>query len=552
MYIKEIEHICIKKFEYGAEGFLSKLAAISQLRLLANRETLDLSDEMMAIAIEQVLTKARTVAKPTDPDWTDDMDEDISAKLWALRVLVNGLRGMEVNDEKEGAMDRITSTADPIYRLLNTLVDREGELGQESGTPKHHRSRLRLAAATQLLKLSCNSAYDHLLTPSDFNRLSMVAQDPTPAVRTGFFTVLKKYLGAGILPSRFYSIVFLYAFEPNKDTKDQVVNWIRARAAAHVRANDTVMETAFARFLSLLAHHSDFTSDSEGLHDFVEYILFYLRNVATQTNIPMIYHIAQRLKSVQDAIDPAKSENIYVISDLAEAVIRHYQDIQEWPLQLFSGRTGLPSGIFSRLPSHNAAQDIAEKNYLPTGLADQLASIVQTSMKSKKRKAGNTSSQPAKKAKATTDGGASGKKMSSVTPAKPRAIKAVKQRSQASSPVSERRKSSRVSQQQNYAEDDEDEDDQELQRWQERDVVVVGPEPGKEKRANGPSSPLSDTHSALSSVSSLSSPEPSPEPVTKAVKAKPKPKPKPKSRQVNHPVKTAAMRTRPTRAVAAK
>ncbi|KAK5127914.1 hypothetical protein LTR85_005031 [Meristemomyces frigidus] len=472
MYVKEILNYCITDFEYGAESFLSRLAALSQLRLVANKNTEEHVDAIMEIAVKKILGEVRTMEDDEDPTWTDEIDDDLCAKLWALRILVNGLRGIKTNSDPHEAIEEIRDAAVPVYRLLNTLIDRDGELSKTTPTAKHHNAHLRLAAANQLLKLSYNRVTDQLLTPLDFNRLTKIVQDPLPEVRAGFAKTLKKYLGLGKLPNRFYGLVFLYAFEPKKATKESTTTWLKSRAAMAAKIKDTTMETVFSRFLSSLAHHQDFFPNSEDLEDFVEYIMYYLKNVATETNLPLIYHTAQRLKSVQDGIDPAKSENLYILSDLAEAVIRCFQDVHGWPLQLYSGKTRLPSGIFAQLPSHAMAQEIADKRYLPEDLAEKLEDLVKASMKTKKRKSDGSSKQAAKKLKSepkpTADGETKAKKKLPVRKA-PKAVKTPKKKSAEAVASSAMRKSARASSVKNYAEDDSSDEDEAMEQWQSDD-----------------------------------------------------------------------------------
>ena len=463
MYIKEIQKACITNFEYGAEDFLSKLAAISQLRHLANKECEDHSDAILSIAIQQVLGQVRTAADAADPEWSNEIEDDLSAKLWALRILVNGLRGLPASSDPETSQETLKEVADPVYKLLNTLIQKDGELSKSGGTPKHHKAHLRLAAAVQLLKLSTNRKFDPLLTPNDFNALSKIVQDPLPEVRAGFAKALKKYLGASTLSNRFYALVFLYSFEPQKETKEATVTWLKSRAAMSAKIKDNAMESAFARFISLLAHHQDFSSEPEHLVDFVEYILFYLKTAASQENLPMIYHLAQRFKQVEDGIDPEKSENLYILSDIAEGVIRQYQELQGWSLQLISGKYGLPKPLFRQLPSHTVAQEIADKRYIPDDVVEKLEEIVKNSMKTKKRKSDASSNRAAKKAKPATSGTAKRLPVRKVS----KQVKTPKKKVDGVAiPTSDRRKSSRASNSRNYAENDENEDDEELEQWQ--------------------------------------------------------------------------------------
>ena len=464
MYIKEIKKACVDKFSYGSPGFVARIAAISQLKLLASKDCEDKSDKILEIVADEVLGQVRTVAGDEDPEWSDEIDDDLHAKLWALKALVNGLRGFVQGAQSEISDEEIEGVAQPVYRLLNTLVENDGELAKESASPSSHKAHLRLAAAIQILKLSCNRKLDTLmLKPADFVRLSKVAQDPLPQVRSGFVKALKKYLASKALPSRFYPLVFLYAFEPKKETLLSTTTWLKSRAAMSEMQQDTTVEASFARFLSLLAHHQDFSKDAKDLEDFVGYIMFYLKTAASQANLPRIYHLAQRLKQVQDAMDPEKSENLYILSDTAEAVIRIYQDIQGWSLQLISGRAGLPSGLFRKLGSHEEGQRIAETRYMPEELADNLEDLVKNSLKTKKRKAEGTSASTAKKPKKeATDK----QKKAPSTKKTPKPAKTPKKKAANPIPSSDRRASTRRSGVQTYAEHDDSEDDEELEQWQ--------------------------------------------------------------------------------------
>lgn len=532
MYIKELQKACIMGFKYGKEGYLSKLATISQLRLLANEECTDQADAIMEIAINQILVHARTSALSGDSEWSEEIDEDLEAKLWALRILVNHLRGSSADPEAEDPGQTLKDMADPVYKLLNTIIKDDGELSKSASTPPYHKARLRLAAATQLLKLSCSQDFDPLLTPLDFVRLTKIAQDEIPEVRAGFAKALTKHLGSGTLSHRFYPLVFIYAFEPKKETKDLTTTWLKSRASTLAKRNEQVMEFVFSRFLSLLAHHPDFSNDADELEDFVEYIMFYLKNVATQSNVPMIYHLAQRLKMVEDGVDPEKSENLYVLSDIAEAVIRQYAELQGWSLLVISTKAGLPSGLFRKLPSHTKAKEIAEKRYIPEELADRLEELVRNSLKTKKRKPESSYSHPAKKPRPSANRTANVKKPKMAKPVKP-----PKKRREDSIPSSERRKSSRGAESKNYADNDDSDDDEELEDWQEGD----GEEANKENVGSS-MPPTSDPTPAPQSAK-----KPTPRSENAGLKATPRANAKAAATPQKGIKKMPARATRPTR-----
>jgi sister-chromatid-cohesion protein PDS5 len=91
-------------------------------------------------------------------------------------------------------------------------------------------------------------------------------------VRARFVDKVKKYLASSRLGNRFYTIIFLMAYEPVPEMREAAVTWVKARTASMRKANaaGNVMEAVFARLLSLLAHHPDFGTQVEDLADFAK------------------------------------------------------------------------------------------------------------------------------------------------------------------------------------------------------------------------------------------------------------------------------------------
>lgn len=391
---------CVRDFEYGDKGFLSRLASLSQLMLLAPDEVDIESDAVIDIAIQRILLQVRTPSyEPADSyKWSETVDEECEAKCWALKILVNRIRS-------HTAPDTLSEHATPIYKLLNTLISQEGEVSPQTNTPPTHKSRLRLLASRLYLKLCMQKPHDSLLSPAEFNSLAFVAQDPKYPVRSGFLQRLKKYLGQQLLPPRFYAIPFLLAYEPISEFKQETTTWIRSRAAffsmhkpqsLSATKAAIVMEAVFARLISLLAHHPDYASTTEDLISFSRYITFYLQTVATEENISLIYHIAERVKQYRDALLPPDPEspfdtNLYHLSDLAQLTIRKFEDAHSWTIQTLPAKIRLPSALFVELKDHDDAQRIAEQNHLPEDVEDGVEAVLRQEIRaarpgSKKRK----------------------------------------------------------------------------------------------------------------------------------------------------------------------
>ena len=528
MYVKDIVTKCTEDFEYGSPGFLSKLAALSQLMLLSARDIEEEHDAILQIAIQDILMQVRTPASDDDPAWQAQLDDECAAKVWALKILVNRLRSY-ASSVSDAEMESVAADyGKPVFKLLNSIIKEDGELSKKDPTPKHHRAHLRLTAAVLLLKLcGAHKRLDAMLTPSDFNVLTIVVQDALPEVRASFITRVKKHLGQGRLPPRFYTLVFLLAYEPNASIKDNSVTWLRGRAAAFAKSGDTVMEATFARFLSLLAHHPDFSMDIDNLQDFVEYIMLYLKAVATQSNIALVFYVAQRLKGVQDGIVESLSDNVYTLSDLAQHVIRSYAESQGWPITTFPGKLRLPSGLFAQLPSHTVAQEISEKNYAPEELLDKVDDLVRISLRTRKRKSETTGNQARKRTRTSET-----KSVKAALPlrkaTKPRPVKTPRKRatkegsaSAGATPSTDIRRSARGSKSKNYTENDESEDDDELEAWnrQAQEGVLGDKEDGEDEDEDNDEDEDENGEptdgSVLSDPASEPAVEPSPQPKAK-------------------------------------
>jgi sister-chromatid-cohesion protein PDS5 len=374
MHTKDLLDSATQDWEYGGDHFLTKLATICQLTLLDPKTVEDANDEILDITTHQILLQTRTSKSDDDPAWQaeSELDEECQAKCWALKTLVNRLR--TTTD-----LETAKKLAIPVYKLLNALIVKNGELSKQNDTPIHHKARLRLLAAQQMLKVCTNKNFDDLVSPVEFNRLSFVSQDAVPEIRRGFVEKLQKYIVKGKLSNRFLTIIFLTAFEPTLDFRNSIMTWIRSRVKVCHDAKNKVFEAVFPRLIHLLAHHPDYSTNPGELQDHARYLLYYITTVASDDNLALIYKYAERVKQARDAL--SDSDNIYVLSDLAQALIKKWEEKKGWSMQTWPSKVGMPVGLFSGLPSHEVAQEIAEKNYLPEEMDSLLDDLVRNADK---------------------------------------------------------------------------------------------------------------------------------------------------------------------------
>ncbi|KAF8851743.1 hypothetical protein BDZ45DRAFT_808062 [Acephala macrosclerotiorum] len=468
MHMKDLLDKSLDGWVYGQSHFLTKLATISQLTLLDRKITEDRNDEIIDITTQQILLKYQTPKSDADPDWQHgQIDEECEAKCWAIKILVNHLRTID-------DVDTAKRLAGPVYKLLNLLIIKAGELskGNDALTPKHHKSRLRLLAAQQMLKLCTQKVFDDLLGPQEFIKLSFITQDPLEVVRRGFIEKLQKYIVKNRLSPRFNTIIFLTAFEPGSGgaLRESIMTWIRSRAKIAHENKSPIFESILPRLIHLVAHHPDYSVEPEELKDIGTYILYYLNTVASEENLAHIYKCAQRVKQAKDAVPGADADNIYVLSDLTQALVKKYEEKRGWSMQTWPGQVGLPKNLYGALPSHEVAQEIAEKNYLPEEMDDCLDKLIRDADKKKKRKSDDkeNSSHPAKKIKSEK----SSRPTKTPAPKKERPVKEKKtpkpkkakpaDSTPAGSPVVRRQSGRGASAKKVYAEVDDDEADEEM------------------------------------------------------------------------------------------
>ncbi|CAG8641165.1 916_t:CDS:10, partial [Ambispora leptoticha] len=317
-----------------------------------------------------------------EKDWVEDsqLDDECKAKVIGLKILVNNLLSLS---EEQG----VEESAKPVFKILWKLIKDGGEIHPEKTTSLAFKSRLRLAAARAILKLARRKTYDKMITVPDFQKLAMMIQDTCYNVRYGFASRLIKYCGAYQLSARFLSIFFLVAHEPTPAIRDMAsslakVFLIKHSVAARAQRDNTtlIFEMSLVRLIHLISH-TDFSLESNQLLRATKYIEFFLETIANAENISFLYYITGRIKQFQDLHGqenpenlhaPKKSDNLYILSDLAQHVIREKCKAASWTLPSYPGQVKLPADLFASLPTAEKMKEVMEKNYLPVDFIKML------------------------------------------------------------------------------------------------------------------------------------------------------------------------------------
>ncbi|KAF9482670.1 hypothetical protein BDN70DRAFT_399452 [Pholiota conissans] len=366
-----VESIADAIAETDSELPASYVAALAQLARFAPDAFEQKSDVIMPYLIKRIIM----VPSPVDPDdedpdidWieNEDVDETLRAKLLALKVCRNRCLA---HAESPQALEIAT----PVLRLLATLAEHEGTLNPEVAEERTAQSRLRLQAAVSLLHLSTVETFSNAISPK-FIRLAAFIQDPCYEVRNIFLTKAIALLQPRKLPPKFNLLPFLTLLDPEPASKIIASAYVANAKSRMPRAVKVeCLEMIFIRYLHLLAHHPDYgTGQPDEIVEMAGYIQFYLDLIASSENISLLYHLAQKGKTVRDPESHGSSQNFYIMCEVAQILIKARAQQNSWLLASYPGKVRLPADILRPLPNVEATNQILKTVYL----SEQVNSLI--------------------------------------------------------------------------------------------------------------------------------------------------------------------------------
>ncbi|KAJ3163478.1 hypothetical protein HDU86_000057 [Geranomyces michiganensis] len=357
----EVLETIIGGLAFENENLVTRLSALSQLA----EDYAALSDDHYTAAtnfiIKELLFVNHQIALDDDVDWLDynDLPREGVLKVLGVEFLTKRLVAVSAESGAERAQS--------VFKLLRRLIEFDGEIVAERTTPKPFQTHLRLAASSAYLELARCPTYASAIGPTDLYKIALVVQDPIYQVRNAFIEKLVLYLSNQSIPFEYNILLMVAAHEPEIELRNKVKHFFIRRAkmrrAMDQEGRPALLEHTFVRFLHLLAHHTDFGVDIEDLGVFAVYVEFFLDAVATAENASFLYYMAAKLKTYRD-LHAQSSENLYVVSDLAQLLIQEKANQGGWSLPSYQGNVHLPKNLFGKLSAASAAE-VSRKSYLP-------------------------------------------------------------------------------------------------------------------------------------------------------------------------------------------
>ncbi|CAK5272282.1 unnamed protein product [Mycena citricolor] len=378
-----VESICDALGTASSEILVAHVAVLAQFARFAPNSFEHKSDVLMEFLLKQLLmvpTGRLDNAMETDEEWAEEAEvtDNLRAKILALKVCRN-------RSLAHAKSDKAVEMATPVLKMLATILELGGSLVPDADEDLKVMSRMRLQAAISLLHLATVPAFAQAIAPR-FLKLALTVQDTCFNVRITFLKRLVSMLHPPRLPPYFNVIPFLTVHDPEQDVKTLASSYVTG-VVKRLQPDQRMkhLEMMFLRLLHLLAHHPDFATTVDEMVDTAKYINFYLDMIANADTISLLYHLAMKAKTVRDAESQQHSENLYVVSELAQELIKLYAHHHGLNMTTFPGKVKLPSDILRPLPNAETSKMIMETVYLPAETAEWIKTQY-TTPKEKKEK----------------------------------------------------------------------------------------------------------------------------------------------------------------------
>lgn len=294
-------------------------------------------------------------------EWTEfrDLDANDRIKILAAKLVSRYIPNL---DDKNLSKDTIEKLVDIISQTDKYVQSSRG------------RTQLKLACASSLLRIACYPVQETNFNEHIFIQLSLCLQDPSFEFRRRFAEKLYKYCTQArqFLPVRYISMFFLAAHDPEKELLMRVKQFVQAslrcwKVALAKKRNETdaiILQSLLAQFIYLLAYHPDFSLEENDIILFERYMEYMLECIADSENISYIFHIFVTIKKTKNANHQDSSDQLYILSDLGQALVRDKCKSTQWALTAPAREIHLPRDLYIPLEDEFASQNMI-RNYLP-------------------------------------------------------------------------------------------------------------------------------------------------------------------------------------------
>ncbi|KAJ1965266.1 Sister chromatid cohesion protein pds5 [Dipsacomyces acuminosporus] len=327
-------------------------------------------------------------------------------KVYAIIAISSWLRRIPQEKVSKGSVGEVLS-------ILRTLIENRGTVRSDLFVDPADRNHILLTAARCCLELAEAPHLDRYISHSHLLSLLLVVQDPCYEVRSAFLLKhLIPLLVAGRIHPQYLPAIFLVAHDPEAELRSNVKHAVELRLSTIRRAPGTpsIAESSFPRLLHLLTHHPDWDDSApvETLELFAPYIEFYISCACSAQNVSLLFYYAGALKGYRnrpatrnrpdESAEKPFTRRLYVISELAQYLIREKSISSSWPVNVYPAEIALPNDIFEPLTDAEKA-GLSRDPYLDAGFVSRRAkaSAAKTGSSRRTRPAAGAEESPSKR-----------------------------------------------------------------------------------------------------------------------------------------------------------
>lgn len=207
----------------------------------------------------------------------------------------------------------------PTFKLLYQILVNEGRVSDDTQEGGPARCHMRLRATLCMLKLANVRAFDKAMSPY-FEQIAYGMQDPNFSVRQRILKKLSEVLPAQRIMPKWNILPILSALDPEQENiltaRMIMAKAIKTASARSMEERIDRVEMPLARLLYVLCRHPDLGWEVESeLQDVARFIELFIDCVAHRDNVPLLYTIANKLKTVCVAGEDMDEEKLRLIME---------------------------------------------------------------------------------------------------------------------------------------------------------------------------------------------------------------------------------------------
>jgi len=369
--------------------YLTAIVALGHLAyLLPDKFPVQIKNLVSRKIVKELVMKDLTPARGGEEAWApvEELCEETRCKLEGMKMMARWLLGLKTEEV----------AAQKTFRMLNAIIENNGDLLEEGKPNPAEKSWMRLGAGCAMLKICEQKGVGDQFTTEQYYNLSKLVTDPVPQVRETFLTKLHKGLSRGIphkcLPLDFMGMYALAGLEPDKRLRGLAKQFMVADINKRRDYMKTLMmsggsEKASAELphimpdymlvfaVPVLTHDPNFTTheDIEYLKRIRQALWFILEPLMLKNenySFGFYQELIQKMKNCKDALKSEEQSvnlKLWAVCDLAMGIIT--TRTTNFERKEFLSDARIPPMYFKASEDGSNMQNV--KSYLPPELQHQ-------------------------------------------------------------------------------------------------------------------------------------------------------------------------------------